>query len=181
MKKCSCCNLEKNYSEFWVAKQNKDGYCGKCKQCINEYKQRPEYKAKEKERRKRKRWEDPEWRSKNLRLQKERIINKPEEYLLIKAKSRARQLGIELNIEVSDIIIPKVCPILKTELQSGTKKNYQQSPSIDRIDSSKGYIKGNVRVISSLANTMKSCATIEQLEQFSKNIMSYISQNDDIV
>ena len=42
--------------------------------------------------------------------------------------------------------------------------------SIDRIDSTKGYIPNNIEVISLLANRMKNSATIEQLKTFAKNI-----------
>lgn len=39
-------------------------------------------------------------------------------------------------------------------------------PSIDRIDSTKGYTKDNIQVISSKANTMKSNASVEELRMF---------------
>jgi len=41
---------------------------------------------------------------------------------------------------------------------------------IDRIDSSKGYIKGNVQVISRKANTMKSNADVATLIKFAEGI-----------
>lgn len=37
------------------------------------------------------------------------------------------------------------------------------SPSLDRLDSSKGYVKGNVRVISKRANQLKNNATVEEM------------------
>ena len=54
------------------------------------------------------------------------------------------------------------------------------SPSIDRIDSNKGYIKGNVRIISLRANMMKNDANLQELEEFCKNVLNYIN-NEDIV
>ena len=39
------------------------------------------------------------------------------------------------------------------------------SPSLDRIVSSLGYVKGNIRVISYKANRVKSNATLEELRK----------------
>lgn len=52
-------------------------------------------------------------------------------------------------------------------------------PSIDKIIPNLGYVPGNVKVISFMANHMKSHATKEQLLSFSKNIVEYL--NDEIV
>jgi hypothetical protein len=56
--------------------------------------------------------------------------------------------------------VPIICPILGIPIIKDIKKEQKEvpnpnSPSIDRIDNSKGYVKGNVRVISHKANTMK--------------------------
>jgi len=63
---------------------------------------------------------------------------------------------------------PKVCPVLDIDLDWGMNGRKPNSPSLDRIDSTKGYIKGNVMLMSSLANSMKQNATIEQLKQFGR-------------
>lgn len=80
----------------------------------------------------------------------------PIEYRIYhRAKARAKKKGLEFNIEISDILIPIICPILLTPIDT---------PSIDRINSNKGYIKGNIQIISNRANMLKNNATIEELE-----------------
>ena len=63
---------------------------------------------------------------------------------------------------------PKVCPVLGIKLDWGMNGCNNNSPSLDRIDPTKGYIPGNVMTMSQLANKMKSNATPEQLNQFSR-------------
>lgn len=85
-----------------------------------------------------------------------------------RCKSRAKARGIEFNISKEDIEIPDICPILRMPLvvHRGKPGSYNDSPSLDRKNPNKGYIKGNVWVISSLANVMKNNATEEQLNLF---------------
>jgi len=174
MKICNKCKIEKEENCFNLSSYNKEGLDTHCKNC------RCEYKKSRKD-------IDNKTRREN-RLKNKDIVNQkqynyarenPEWYLLTKAKERAKLKGLEFNIEIEDIKIPQFCPILEIELVKGTSKDYQRSPSIDRIDSSKGYIKGNIKVISTLANTMKSSANKELLQIFSKNIISYL--DNDIV
>ena len=63
---------------------------------------------------------------------------------------------------------PKVCPVLGIKLDWGRNGLNNNSPSLDRINNNKGYVKGNVIMISNLANKMKSNATPEQLNQFNR-------------
>lgn len=87
-----------------------------------------------------------------------------EKRLFYAAKQRAKKYGLDFDIEESDINIPEVCPILDIPLQKSYKKQASSSPSLDRVDSSKGYVKGNVRVISYKANACKSNMTPQQVE-----------------
>jgi len=59
-------------------------------------------------------------------------------------------------------------------LTRGTNGPHKYSPSIDRMNPKLGYVKGNVRVISQLANGMKQHATLEEVEQFCKTIVGYM-------
>ncbi len=94
------------------------------------------------------------------------------QYIYRNVRKRAKKIGREFNIEMTDLAIPDVCPIFGIPLVYGaTIDNCDFAPSIDRIDSSKGYVKGNVQVISRLANCMKWTATPEQLIAFAEGIL----------
>lgn len=102
--------------------------------------------------------------------------------ILNAAKARARKFGYEFNITEEDVIIPKYCPLLGVEMfvaegRQGSKKN---SFSLDRIDSTKGYIKGNVWVISMLANSMKSDGTFDDFQRMAENWRKYHENGYDI-
>jgi len=96
----------------------------------------------------------------------------PEKYLLCLAKTRAKKENLDFNLEVNDIVIPTHCPLLNIPIECNRGLNRRKnSLSIDRIDNSIGYIKGNVWVISWQANVMKHTASKEDLIVFSKNIL----------
>jgi len=96
----------------------------------------------------------------------------PQYLLWYRAKSNAKTRNYEFNLDVEDIIIPDKCPYLNIELITHFDgKERDEYFSIDRIDSTKGYVKGNVQVISKLANTMKNNANEEQLKTFAENIL----------
>ena len=97
-----------------------------------------------------------------------------------RAKSRCKQSNREFNIEVSDIVIPDVCPILGIELNmnSGKSGAYRNSPSLDRIDNSRGYTKYNIQVISQLANAMKCHATDKELRMFATWVLANVPATD---
>lgn len=63
--------------------------------------------------------------------------------------------------------MPKYCPITGLELRIsiGSKGFEDFSPSVDRKDPSKGYIKGNVGVISMRANRLKSNLSLEEIKR----------------
>src|SRR3990167_4010742 len=80
--------------------------------------------------------------------------------LLSNARRSAKNRSLEINIGLEDIVIPAICPYLQIPLTGIHGQGIVDSnASIDRIDNSKGYIKGNIQIISHLANQMKSCAS----------------------
>lgn len=95
------------------------------------------------------------------KTRKENLAN----YIFQSAKQSAKKRGIEFNLEKEDITIPENCPVFGTpflnELREGRNP---RAPSIDRIDSAKGYIKGNIQIISWRANFLKSNGTKEEFK-----------------
>ena len=92
--------------------------------------------------------------------------------------SRAKNRGkYKVDITTDDVlgVWPQdgKCPILGTTLRRNVGRADQRNDSaqLDRIDSSKGYIPGNIQVISGLANRMKNNATKEELRKFAEWIM----------
>lgn len=84
-------------------------------------------------------------------------------FLLSSAKYRAKKKNITFSLKKEDIIIPKKCPIFGTILKYSEGGKTDNSPTIDRIDNTKGYEKENIEIISFKANRIKSNASIEEL------------------
>lgn len=79
-------------------------------------------------------------------------------------RSRAKASGVEHTIDYTDIVLVDVCPVLGIPLNYSNSKLLDDSPSLDRVDNSKGYVKGNVRVISFKANRIKCDASVQDIE-----------------
>jgi hypothetical protein len=92
--------------------------------------------------------------------------------LLNNARKRASMYNIEFNLTPEDIYIPDRCPILGKPFIVGVLGGSDYSISLDRIDPDKGYVKGNVQVISKLANSMKQNASVEDLKSFANYILN---------
>jgi hypothetical protein len=136
-KRCYVCGLTKSVTEFNKNKHKADGCRDECKQCdIIKYR-----------------------KYKNKNIKKKVVYN---------AKLRAAKKNLPFDIEESDIHIPDFCPVLGIPIKMNesdvSSNRFDNSPSIDRIDSSKGYTKDNIRIISHRANTLKNNATVEELK-----------------
>lgn len=93
----------------------------------------------------------------------------PEKVLFDSAKARAKKKEMPFDIEISDIHIPTICPLLRIPLAQSENKVSDGSPTLDRIDSNRGYIKGNIWVISFRANMIKSNSTFEEFQLIASN------------
>lgn len=102
--------------------------------------------------------------------------------LLNAARARSRKYGYEFNLTEADIILPKYCPLLGIEMfvTESRKGSKHSSFSLDRIDSSKGYTKDNVWVISHMANSMKSDSNYEDFKKMADNWKQFHENGYDL-
>ncbi len=89
--------------------------------------------------------------------------------MLARANHRAFKKGLSFDLNESDIVIPKRCPVLGIPLVLDRGNGRQNgSASLDRIDNKKGYTKDNTIVISLRANYLKGNATINELRKIAR-------------
>ena len=77
-----------------------------------------------------------------------------------------------LSIDYYQTIFVTHCPLLGIELtyeNCGTKSVPNNYATLDRIDPTKGYVEGNVQILSFRANTIKGDTTLEELRLIIKN------------
>lgn len=77
-------------------------------------------------------------------------------------KANARRTGVEFWIPFSEIEWPTHCPVLGIELEYDPDGRMEYSVSLDRINPAKGYVTGNVVVVSWRANRIKNDGTPEE-------------------
>jgi hypothetical protein len=100
--------------------------------------------------------------------------------MLRSARARARERGVPFSITMTDLEAawPKDgnCPVLGTPLvrNVGFHGGSDQSPSLDASIPSLGYVPGNVRIISLLANRVKQDVTdptiLEKIAHYMRTI-----------
>lgn len=176
-KVCNCCKRELPLESFHKG-TGKFGRRSECKECCklkyesgeNGEKRREARRLKKIENRKNQVYKELE-RARDL----ERVSNNSDSYkksLLRSAKQRAITKGLDFDIEISDFEIPDLCPLLNIKLNNhvGEQLLQDDSPSLDRIIPSRGYVKGNVWVISNRANRAKSNLSLEELKILVHNL-----------
>jgi hypothetical protein len=98
---------------------------------------------------------------------KDRRLSQINKLLVWGSRSRAKDKGVEHTITDEDVVVPNYCPALGVKLEAAGPQS-DSSPSLDRVDPTKGYVPGNVVVISKLANRIKTNATADQIEKVAK-------------
>lgn len=151
-KKCAGCDQLLSVDNFYPRPRAKSKYHSRCIPCINFYNN---LTASQKNKH-------------SIRTIESRAVR----YLFRTARDRAKKLNIEFTISDSDIKPAYKCPVLGIDISPMNEKGREYSWSLDRVDINKGYIPGNVAIISTKANRMKNDNTIESLKQ----IMNYMNQ-----
>jgi hypothetical protein len=143
-KRCSTCGLFKTLDQFRKYNSSKDGLKGICKLCQSKS---------------------------EARHAQSNPIGVKTNKMICGARKRAKEKQVAFDIDHAYIrsIVPSHCPVLGVELDWSVMRGpnigpLPNSPSLDRIDPSKGYIKGNVWIISHRANSIKNDASHEELK-----------------
>lgn len=115
-----------------------------------------------------------DWRSERRQIVNEqarsRYYKDAAKTLYDNARRRSTKKGLEFSISIEDIEIPALCPVFGIEFEYRGKKGMQSyAPSLDRIDSTKGYVKGNIRVMCTRANVLKNVMTKEECQMLVDN------------
>ena len=163
-KQCKMCGKTKLSTEFHKTKRNKDGLNPNCKECRKEKRGQDLFKRF---------WlgKQRDARAKNIDF-----TIKPEdipgvEIRRFKMSFRTGRGGMMTKDTWETIAVPEQCPVLGTSLDWSIKKRCGAttgSPSLDRIDSDKGYIPGNVMIVGLKYNMMKSNSTKEERKKIAK-------------
>ncbi len=95
-------------------------------------------------------------------------------------QNRAKRTGIPFTITPDDIVVPDKCPLLGVPFEETKENPGPNSPSLDKIIPSLGYIPGNVWVVSKRANWIKSDATLEELKMITANLEKKIDEIEQI-
>jgi hypothetical protein len=115
---------------------------------------------------------DPEYKTahkESLRAKQNRYLEKRSSWpkiILYSARKNSKTDGMECTISADDIVVPDYCPVFGFPLERGRDAQKKgTSASIDRIDNSKGYIPGNVVIVSLKVNRIKNNATVDEIIQ----------------
>lgn len=88
-------------------------------------------------------------------------------------KANATRNGIEFTVEFGELNFPTHCPILGLELDYFADGRSEHSVSFDRVDPNKGYISGNVVIVSWRANRIKNDGSAEEHQKIANFLYQF--------
>ncbi len=88
---------------------------------------------------------------------------------------------MEVTVEYLKSIYPDdmICPVLGIKMEVGDKNRNVNSPSIDKIIPEKGYVPGNVIIVSMKANRIKADATPDEIIKVGKFYKKLLEEIED--
>ncbi|MDM0006464.1 hypothetical protein QTI51_09510 [Variovorax sp. J22G73] len=105
-------------------------------------------------------------------MQKTTRSNEVARLLLKSSKYRAKKNGLRHTLTLTDIHVPTHCPVLGLRLRPSSGRAGPNSPSLDRINPRRGYVPGNVVVVSWRVNELKKNATLAEM----RNVAAFYTQ-----
>lgn len=167
MKQCIKCGDYKSLDNFTKRKDTKSTtYRPTCKTCMKEIRSK-EYHTNIAENKRKAKLQYRRNRKQRLEASRLYYRNNTIKVLLANAKRRSRQKGIPFNLEPEDLILPTTCPVLDIPMYVG-EEMHDGSPTLDRYIPEKGYVIGNVNIISNKANRLKNDGTLEEIDMLLK-------------
>lgn len=138
MRICTKCREKKPLKNFPPDRRDKRGTQARCRICINGW-MKIHYRK------------NPAWS------------------MWRRAVSRAALRGFDLDITVDDLLpLPKKCPVLGIALRLSRGPQDPHAYSLDRIENKKGYVVGNIIVMSYKANRLKNDGTAQEHEAIAR-------------
>lgn len=174
-KKCIRCSQIKEANKFVKNPRLIGGLHNICKDCSNSERKAKQYYITSGKKRQKRKQIDPDYKEYLNNQKRENSRKNFKTQMLANCKRRALKKELEFSICKEDIIIPELCPILKVPFIQGIGREYEYTPTIDRIDNSKGYTKENIQIITKKANSMKNSASFKELKLFAEWILQNIS------
>lgn len=93
------------------------------------------------------------------------------------ARKRAQLSGVAFDLEEDDIEIPTHCPVFGFPLKRNCGAPGPNSPSLDRLRPERGYVRGNVIVVSNRANILRRDASVKELERLAAFYRKALKKN----
>ena len=158
-KKCPTCKKVLPIKEFYFDKKTKDELFYRCKSCDSDRRKK--------------------WRKNNLKSRA--ISNK---YFSLTQRARKKNVPMEITAEYIKNMYPDdmICPALGIKMErgiGGRPENISNCSSIDRIIPEKGYVPGNVIIVSMKANQIKSNATPDEIIKVGKFYKKLLEEMED--
>jgi len=168
--RCTGCGKARAKRFFHRDRTRKQGVHPRCKKCRCEYQS-----AYAKRTRPARNMAERSWylrnrdyaREMHRKMRVRRRNRDPVAYMIKRAEAAAKWQGLAFNLKRDDLFIPSVCPVLGMKLiwpRKPDSRRRDNMPTIDRVNSRRGYVRGNVMVISFRANILKRDATLDELK-----------------